>query len=154
MQLADAIAAYAAGLETELDLLRRVHALAHEQRACFARNQLAGLAGVAARRAALMHDLADAEARIAPFRERILAQLAEARGDAGFALADALGRQAQDLVRDLVDHDRAFLTDLEASLESRRVEVHALDTGGATLAAYRRVVAPPPAHAHLVDQRG
>lgn len=154
MQLADAIAAYAAGLEIELGLLRRVQALAHEQRDCFARNHLAGLAGVAARRAALMNDLADAEARLAPFRERILAQLAEARRHAGFARADALGREAQDLVRDLVDHDRAFLGDLEASLESRRIEVHALDTGGATLAAYRRVVAPPPAHANLVDQRG
>jgi hypothetical protein len=154
MQLADAIAAYAAGLETELELLRRVQALAREQRDCVARDHLAGLGGVATRRAALMNDLADAEARIAPFRERILAQLAEARRHAGFALADALGREAQALVRDVVDHDRAFLSDLEATLEHRRLEAHALDTGGATLAAYRRVVAPPPAHANLVDQRG
>jgi hypothetical protein len=154
MQLADAIAAYAAGLETELDLLRRVQGLAQEQRAIFARNQLAGLSGLAARRAALMNELGDAEARIAPFRERILAQLAEARRHDGFALAEARGLEAQALVRDLVDHDRAFLTDLEATLETRRLEAHALDTGGATLAAYRRVVAPPPAHAHLVDQRG
>ena len=50
--------------------------------------------------------------------------------------------------------DRKFLTDLEATLEGRRREVHDLDTGGATLAAYRRIVVPDVASAGLFDSRG
>jgi hypothetical protein len=154
MQLDDALAAYAAGLAAEIELLQKVDALAREQRDAWANNQIAGLGALATRRAQLMTELAAAEDRIAPFRDHILARLAVARQAPAFAAAEARSQEAQALVRRLVDNDRSFLTDLETTLEERRREVHTLEAGGATLAAYRRVVAPAPASAKLVDQRG
>ena len=43
MQLDDVLAAYAAGLAAEIELLRKVDTLAREQRDAWANNQLAGL---------------------------------------------------------------------------------------------------------------
>jgi hypothetical protein len=154
MQLDDALAAYAAGLAAEIEILRKVDGLAREQREAWARNQLAGLGALATRRAQLMTELAGAEDRIAPFRDHILARLAVAREVPAFAAAEARSQEAQALVRQLVENDRSFLSDLEGTLEERRREVQTLDAGGATLAAYRRVVLPAPASAKLVDQRG
>jgi hypothetical protein len=154
MQLDDALAAYAAGLAAEIELLNRVDALAREQREAWANNQLASLGTLATRRAQLMTELAATEDRLAPLRDHILARLASARQAPAFAAAEARSQEAQALIRQLADRDRSFLSDLEATLEGRRREVQALETGGATLAAYRRVVAPPPTHANLVDQRG
>jgi hypothetical protein len=45
----------------------------------------------------------------------------------------------------------AALRDAEAA---RRFAAQAIDAGETTLAAYRRVVAPPPASAAIVDERG
>jgi hypothetical protein len=154
MQLDDVLAAYAAGLAAEIELLRKVDALAREQRDAWTNNELAGLGALATRRAQLMTELAATEDRIAPFRDHILARLDAARQAPAFAAAETRSQEAQALVRRLVENDRSFLSDLETTLEERRREVHTLEAGGATLAAYRRVVAPAPASAHLVDQRG
>ena len=72
----------------------------------------------------------------------------------GYAAAHARGQEAKALVHSLMAADRTFLNDLEATLETRRQEVHALDTGGATLAAYKRVVVPKVATAAVFDTRG
>ena len=154
MTLDDVLAAYTAGLESEIELLRQVESLADDQRAAFARGELVDLGGLAVRRAELMHHLSAIEARLSPWRNRILANLAIARRSLHFPAAETRGQETQALVRHLMDRDRRFLNDLEATLEDRRREAHALDTGGATLAAYRRVVAPSTAHAALVDSRG
>jgi hypothetical protein len=154
MTLDDALDAYAAGLDQVLLLLRQVDALAQAQRAAFARGELVDLAGFAARRAELMHKLSAEEARIAPWRARMQANQAVARRLPAFALAESRSREATRLIAELIDHDRAFLSDLEVTLEDRRREAHDLDTGGATLAAYRRVVAPSRESAGLFDSRG
>ena len=155
MNLDDALTAYTAGLEAEAEILRQVEALAHNQRAMFGRGELIDLAGIAARRAELMHQLAAVDTRLEPWRTRIVANLTTARRSPAFAAAESRGQDVQDLVRRLMDHDRRLLTDLEATLEERRREAHDLETGGATLAAYRRVVSPSPAQAGgLVDSRG
>jgi hypothetical protein len=155
MTLDETLDAYTAGLAAEIELLRQVEGLADAQHAAFARGELMDLAGFAAARARLMHELAAAEARLEPWRTRIRANLAAARRCPGFAVADARSLDAQALVRRLVDHDRKFLGELETTLDARRREVQDLDTGGATLAAYRRVVAPAPIRAGgLVDSRG
>jgi hypothetical protein len=154
MTFDDVLVAYTAGLETEIALLRQVEALADGQRAAFARNELADLGSFAVRRADLMHQLAAVEARVSPCRARIVAGLAIARRAPAFAAAEMRGHEAQALIRQLVERDRCFLSDLEVTLEERRREVHDLGTGNATLAAYRRVVAPGCASAGLVDSRG
>jgi len=154
MTFDDVLLAYADGLDAEIAILRKVDALALEQRSAWARDELLPLGSLATRRAALMHELAATETRIAPLRDRLRGDLVRARRTPGYPRAEALGEEAQALIRTLMAADRKFLIDLEASLEDRRREAHDLDTGGATLAAYRRVVAPRVATAGLFDQRG
>ena len=154
MTFDDALFAYADGLDSEIALLRQVEALAVEQRSAWARNELLPLGSLATRRAALMHELAAIEARIAPLRDRLRGDIGRARRTPGYPRAEARSQEAQALIRTLMAADRKFLVDLEGSLEDRRREAHELDTGGATLAAYRRVVAPRVASAALLNQRG
>jgi len=101
-----------------------------------------------------MHDLAATETRIAPLRDRLRSDLVRARRTPGYPRAEARSQEAQALIRTLMVADRKFLTDLEASLDARRREVQDLETGGATLAAYRRVVVPAVATAGIFDRRG
>jgi hypothetical protein len=154
MTFDEALLAYGAGLDAAIAILRQVEALGAEQRSAWARNELLPLGALATRRAALMHDLAATESRIAPLRDRLRSDVDRASRTPGYAAAEARSRETQALVLRLMAADRTFLTDLETSLEARRREAHDLDTGGATLAAYRRIVAPAVDSAALVDRRG
>ena len=154
MTFAEVVAAYTAGLEAQLALLRQVETLAAEQRATWLRDELLPLGSLATRRAALMHELAAVEARIAPLLYRLRTDLERALRTPGYDAAEARRQETRTAIFRLMAADRKFLTDLETSLDTRRREAHALDTGNATLAAYRRVVVPAVASAHLVDQRG
>lgn len=154
MTFDDAVPALTAGLDAEIAILRQVEALAAEQRAVWARNELLPLGALATRRAALMHELAAVEARIAPLYERLRSDLARTLRTPGYDAAQTRRQEAQTLIYRLMAADRAFMADLETSLASRRQEAHDLDTGNATLAAYRRVVLPTVASAGLFDQRG
>ncbi len=154
MTFDEVVVAYTAGLDAEIALLHQVEALAAEQRAVLARDELLPLGALATRRAALMHELAAVEGRIAPLRDRLRGDLERAIRTPGYGAAETRREEAQTLIYRLLAADRTLLTDLEASLASRRREAHDLDTGNATLAAYRRVVEPTLASAGLFDQRG
>jgi len=154
MTFDEVVVAYTAGLEAEIALLQQVEALAAEQRAVWARDELLPLGALATRRAELMHELTAVEARIAPLRDRLHSDLERALRTPGYGAAEARRQDAQTLIYRLMAADRTFLTDLETSLAARRREAHDLDTGGVTLAAYRRVVSPDVASAALVDRRG
>lgn len=154
MTFDEVVLAYTAGLDAEIALLQQVEALAAEQRAVWARDELLPLGTLATRRAALMHELAAVEARIAPLHERLRSDLERAIRTPGYGAAEARRQDAQTLIYRLMAADRKLLTDLETSLESRRRASHDLDTGNATLAAYRRVVVPAVASAAVFDQRG
>lgn len=154
MTFDEVVLAYTAGLDAEIALLQQVEALAAEQRAAWTGDELLPLGALATRRAALMHELATVETRIAPLRDRLQADLERALRTPGYPTAETRRQEAQMLIYRLLAADRKLLTDLETSLESRRREAHDLDTGNATLAAYRRVVEPTLASAGLFDQRG
>jgi hypothetical protein len=154
MTFDELVLAYTAGLDAELAILAQVEALAVEQRAAWARNELLPLSGLATRRAALMHELAAVEARLAPLSDRLRSDLQRALRTPGYGVAETRRQETRAVIYRLMATDRQFLTDLETSLESRRRESQTLDTGNATLAAYRRVVVPTVASAGLFDQRG
>jgi hypothetical protein len=154
MTFDEVVLAYTAGLDAEIALLQQLETLAAEQRAVCGRNELLPLGLLATRRAALMHELAAVEARIAPLRGRLQTDLEQALRTPGYPAVETRRQEAQTLIYRLLAADRKLLTDLETSLESRRRESHDLDTGNATLAAYRRVVEPTLASAGLFDQRG
>ena len=154
MTFEEIILAYTTGLDAEIVLLQQVEALAAEQRAVCARDELLPLGALATRRAALMHELAAVHARIAPLRDRLQGDLERAIRMPGYPAAEARRQEVQTLIYRQLAADRKLLTDLETCVASRRREAHDLDTGNATLAAYRRVVEPTLASAGLLDQRG
>ena len=154
MLLDETLAAYTASLDSAIACLQQVEALAEEQRAAWTRNELLPLGALAARRAALMHDLAAIDTQVASLRDRLRGEPARVRQRPGFSTADARTRQARTIVDRVMAADRALLADLGQTVEARRREVHDLDTGGATLAAYKRVVIPAVQSAGLLDSRG
>src|SRR5829696_6737725 len=149
MTFEELVVAYTAGLDAQMAILAQVEGLATEQRATWSRNELLPLGGLATRRAALMHELTAIEARIAPLHDRLRTDLERALRTPGYGVAEARRQQARAHIDRLMAADRTLLTDIETSLESRRRESHDIDTGNATLAAYRRVVVPAFASAGL-----
>ncbi len=154
MTLDDALAAYAAGLDSELALLRQVEALAAEQHDRITGSAFEEVASIADRRATLMADLAELERQLHPVRAQIVGNLPAARAAAGFGAASARHRTAEALVARIMAADRALVDQLQAALADRRELAHVLEAGGATLAAYRRVIAPGVGSASLVDRLG
>jgi hypothetical protein len=153
MDLTDALAAYAAGLDAELGILNQVESLARSQRRASQGDDLEQIAGLADRRSRLMAALADLELRLQPIRAMILAGFPRVRALAGFAAASARHREAAALVQRIQASDHDLLAELQAALAARRQLAHDLEAGGATLAAYRRVIAPGVASAGLVDRQ-
>jgi phage shock protein A len=72
----------------------------------------------------------------------------------GYETVAALHRDASQLVARILSTDRQSLTALADAELARRSAVAGLERGESTLAAYRRVLAPPVASAALVDRRG
>lgn len=152
--LDDALAAYAAGLDAEIGLLRKIEALAALQRQVSSRDDLTALTAVAEQRNRIMSALAELELRLHPLRVVIVEHLAEVRALPGFERAAERHREAATLINRIMTTDRTLVTLLEEALETRRRLAHVLEEGGATLAAYRRVLAPSITSAGLVDTRG
>jgi hypothetical protein len=149
----DLLATYTAVLEREIATLVDIEALAGEQRVAIGRDDLIAVGGLAVRRAALMDRLGDLEIELGSLRVRLAAE-PRVSHQAGYRDAEQRGGDVRAIARRVLDGDRILLRDIEAAVEARRREAHDLDTGGVTLAAYRRVVLPTAAPSGLLDQRG
>jgi hypothetical protein len=148
------LAHYAAGLRTELDLLERLSGLASLEHQVSADGQLDRLPAITEARELALSALVEIETWLGPARADIAARLPLVRTRPEFDFISSLHREAGRLVADIVATDRQTLVALRKAASLRRHATQALDAGEATLAAYRRVVAPASAVAELVDQRG
>jgi hypothetical protein len=153
-ELADALSAYIAGLDAEIGLLRQVDALAAAQRQLPRADDFGALAAIADRRNRLMTALADLEHSLQPIRDLIVANLPLARQVPIFDDAATRHREAADLISTIMSGDRTLVTLLEEAMHVRRELAQSLEAGGATLAAYRRVLTPSVSSAGLVDRMG
>ena len=72
----------------------------------------------------------------------------------GFARVAALHRTASGLVRAIVASDDETMAALKEAELARRLTAAAIELGENTLAAYRRVIAPPLTAASLLDRHG
>jgi hypothetical protein len=152
--LGDAILAYASGLDAELDLLQQLEALSVRQREATTSGDVQVLTTCSDERLRLTAALVALEQNLKPVR----ALLAEHRGHAarlpGFTALVARHQEAARRVATIVEADERTMDALRQAEAARRFAVQAIDAGETTLAAYRRVVAPPPASAAIVDERG
>lgn len=146
--------AYGAGLEAELVLLRHLQRLAREQQEATRANDVDELHRVADARDQAMAGLVTIEHELKPLREVIADHQQEVRKIAGFDEVIALHRTAAHLVATILSADGETIEALREAEVARRFAVQAIQSGQNTLAAYRRVIAPPLAHAALLDRRG
>lgn len=153
-ELSDLLGAYAPGLEAELTLLRHLKQLADRQQEASHVQDLAELARIADERERTMAGLVRIEHELKPIRHALASNRESAAALPAFADVVALHRQATDLVSTIVSVDRESLQALQQAEISRRMAAQAIEAGENTLAAYRRVLAPPPAGATLVKRRG
>jgi len=148
------LAVYGPGLEAEVSLLHQLKRLALEQHDAMGHNDLRQLSLIAQDRERIMAALVKIEHELRPAREALAQQREEAASLDGFTDVAELHRIAQDLVATIVHSDQDVVRALQDAEVARRLAAQTVETAGSTLAAYRRVVAPPLMGAGLVDRRG
>jgi len=154
VELLALVAQYRAGLEAELALLRRLEDLADRQRDASHRGDLEGLAQVTDERDQVMASIVTIEHEIKPIRLTLLERWKELDGSPEYQDLATLHRVATALVSTIVASDQNSLEALKEAELARRFAARALEQGEATLAAYRKVVAPPLAGASIMDRKG
>lgn len=153
--VADALEQYRAGLQTGIELLRQLEAVAGRQRAGSETRDFKQLAAESDARERLTRALVAIEPGLRDIRACLSALPDDALADQpDFADVMALRQTAADLVTAILKTDGASMRALaDAELAHRAARAN-LECGEATLAAYRRVLAPPVASASLLDVRG
>jgi hypothetical protein len=148
------IAQYRAGIEAELTLLRQLAEIAAHQRSVTGAGDFAAFSDASDDRDRIMRSLVTIEEGLREVR----ATLTEHRGMAekiqGFEDVILLHREAATLTGSILNADQASMSALADAELARRTAVASLERGETTLAAYRRVLAPPIASATLLNRRG
>ena len=142
------------GLETELALLRQLQAVAAGQREVSEARDFDSFQLLSDERdrltrslLAIEHSLADARASLVDWRH-------QASGIPVYGTILALRQASSTLVSEILESDRKAMRVLADAEVARRAALSSLERGENTLAAYRRVLAPPASNAGLVDSRG
>lgn len=152
--LARLIEQYRAGLDAELSLLHQLDAIAHHQRTVTTGGDFRAFGNAADERDRLMQSLVTIEAGLRAIRQTLTEHRDEAARLTGFEEVIHLHREAAHLVGGILSTDEQSLSALADAELARRSAVVGLERGETTLAAYRRVLAPPVASATLLNRRG
>jgi hypothetical protein len=148
------LAIYGPGLEAEVALLHQLKRLALAQRDATDTHDVDQLSFIAQDRDRIMAALVTIEHELRPAREALAEERERASALPGFADAVALHRTAADLIAAIVHSDQDTVRALQDAEVSRRLAAQTIGAAGSTLAAYRRVVAPPLTGAGLVNRHG
>jgi hypothetical protein len=149
-----ALQRYATGLDAKINLLHQVRA--HAERA----EQELGNGGLPSSlvpfvdaRNRLIDALLELDSQLVPLRNEIRAHRALAESRPGFPATSTLHSVADVLIREILAADGRTVDALRVAADSRRQAAQALEAGSQTLAAYRRILAPPPTHANLFEEK-
>ena len=148
------LAIYGPGLEAEVSLLQQLKRLALAQHDATGSHDVKQLTLIAQDRDRIMAALVKIEHELRPARDVLARRREEAAALNGFSEVVALHRIAQDLVTTIVHSDQDTIRALQEAEVARRLAAQTVGTAGSTLAAYRRVVAPPLMGSGLGDRRG
>lgn len=145
---------YRAGIDAELALLHQLFDIAQEQQKVTRSANFKAFHAAADARDSIMRSLVMLEEHLRHVRQALM----EARGAAmtidGYDEVAERHRQAAHLVSTILAADQQSMAELANAELARRSAVAGLERGETTLAAYRRVLAPPVASATLVDKLG
>ena len=154
VELGDALVEYRAGLEAELALLHQLERVSTPPSDAEGTDRLTDYAAMADERGRLMASLVSLEYQLRPLREALANHRETLQRLPPFAAVAALHREAGDLVARILASDSQSLAALREAELARRFAATAVERGEATLAAYRRVVAPHQDGARIVNRRG
>lgn len=127
---------------------------AQSQEAAARAGDFAALEGATARRREIMLDVAAIDAALQVARVHFTTDAVAFRACQRFAEIDRFHGRARELVASIALRDERVQAALTHARDRAGADAHQLEMGGTSLAAYRRVVAPPPDSAELVDRRG
>lgn len=147
------LAEYRAGLDAELALLRQLDGLSAHQRTAVTSGDVAALRDVHAARDGVMRSLVEVEHELVPLRATLAQERHALAGLREFQAVAALHAEAAAMVNRIIASDEQSKAALEQAELARRSAAIAMEKGGTTLQAYRRVITPS-ANATLVNRRG
>ena len=145
---------YCLAFRPVLDLLASLLDCATSQEAAALAADFEALAAATERRSEAMRALEAADAPLRAAREVIARSADGLHADPLLAQIETLHRQARDFVAAVSQRDARTQSALQRLSDEARTSAQQLEVGGTTLAAYRRIVAPPLQSAELVDRRG
>jgi hypothetical protein len=145
---------YRAGIDAELALLRQLADVARDQREVTAAADFQAFNSIADRRDGIMRSLVTIEENLRALRVELTAHRDIARQVGGYDAVVNRHREATDLVNMILTTDQQSIAALADAELARRSAMASLERGETTLAAYRRVLAPPVSSARLVDKVG
>jgi hypothetical protein len=154
VELASALAEYRAGLEAELVLLRQLHGIAGRQREGTATRDFEQFAVESDARERITRTLVTIEQGLRAIRNSLMRGRANLLSHTAYQEVLVLRRTAEDLVAAILATDQDSMKALADAELARRAAVASLERGESTLAAYRKVIAPPVSSATLVDRVG
>jgi hypothetical protein len=152
-ELEDVLVEYRAGLDAELALLRRLELIPPTHGSASSGGPVHVTAAMDEREG-LVASLVSIEHHLRPLRDVLSSQRDALQALPMFPAVAALHREAGDLVARIVASDEGALTELREAERARRFAATAVERGEATLAAYKRVVAPHHEGARIVSRRG
>jgi hypothetical protein len=148
------LAAYASGLDAELELLRQLQNLSIVQQRATAAQEIEHLPRIADERDRLMSALVHLESQIAKSRRLLAEHRILAATLPGYDAVVTLHRTAGSIVTAIMSADRETMSALREAEIARRTASQAIEAGEHTLAAYRRVISPSVSGPSLVDRHG
>jgi lipase chaperone LimK len=154
VDLDEVLREYRAGLEAEMALLHRLERLDTSRHDATSHEGVIELAVLADEREKVMVSLVNIEHTLKPLRAQLVEARATLQGDAAFQDVAQLHQRAADLVARILATDSRSLQALKDAEHARRFAAESMEKGESTLAAYRRVVAPPVGGSRIVNRRG
>ena len=145
---------YRAGLEAEMALLHQLETLAAQQREHAGHGDPDGLASLIDLRDRVMAGLVAVEHELKPVRTVLAEHRTALEHLADYDTLAQHHRDAAALVSAILATDHDSMHALREADEARRFASKSVEQGESTLAAYRRVVAPPLTGSTLVNRKG
>jgi hypothetical protein len=152
--LASVLEQYRAGLEAEIALLQQLHAIAGRQRERTAARDFEQFAIESDARDRLTRSLVNIEQGLRAIRDSLIVGRADLVGLPAYQSVMALRDTAAEVVASIQATDQHSMKALADAELARRAAVSSLERGETTLAAYRKVIAPPVLGAALLNRRG
>ena len=153
-ELVSLLEQYRAGLEAEITLLRQLEGIATRQRDVTESRDYERFKTESDQRDRLTGTLVAIDQQLRAMRETLHNSRHALSALPDYKIVGEMRRTAADLVQRILATDRDSMKALSDAELARKAVVASLERGETTLAAYRKVIAPPVSSATLLNRRG